>query len=107
MNCPSKGLYKYCVSLCICDVNGFGGRNWDIPPQNGGECSVFRGYFLCKLGSGSESGESVYCVVSVRQAEASCTLSVLCSCGLLALILFSLSFNIRFYLSDLCCCFVQ
>lgn len=73
----------------------------------GGNVVYFGGIFYVNLGSGSGSGESVYCVVSVRQAEASYTLSVLCSCGLLAFILFSLSFNIRFYLSDLCCCFVQ
>lgn len=82
MNCPSKGLYKYCVSLCICDVNGFGGRNWGIPPQNGGECSVFRGYFLCKLGSGSGSGESVYCVVPFARPRpvARCLSCVLVVC---------------------------
>lgn len=72
-------LYEYVVY--------FGGIfvvNWDRVRDPGNLCSV----------------------VSARQAEASYTLSVLCSCGLLAFILFSLSFNIRFYLSDLCC-FVQ
>lgn len=45
-------------------------------------------------------GNGVF-VVSVRPAEANCTLSVLCS-------LWFVSFNfvnIRFYLGDLCCCF--
>lgn len=39
------------IPQCI-TVNGFMGRNWDVPPKNwgGGE---FRRIFRCKLGSGS------------------------------------------------------
>lgn len=106
MNCPSKGLYKYCVSLCICDVNGFGVGIGAFLLKMGGNVVYFGVFLNVNWDRVRDLGISV-CVVSVRQAEASCTLSVLCSCGLLALILFSLSFNIRFYLSDLCCCFVQ
>lgn len=59
------------------------------------------------IGIGSGIRVNVVCVVSVRQAEASCTLSVWCSCGLSVLSFLFLVVRILFKSSDMCCCFRQ
>lgn len=70
MDCPSNALSTV---LYIC-------RNWDSPPQNAG----YVVYLYVNWGRIPDPGNSVF-VVSVSQVEASCMLSILCSCGLLGL----------------------
>lgn len=83
------------------------GRYWDIPPQNGGECSVFRGVFLNV--NWDRVRDPGYCCSVVPFARprpvARCLSCVHVVCQLLSSLF--LVVNIRFYLSDLCCCFVQ